>query len=113
RVPGPAPSYRAEIEPRQTGVYVAILQAPRATPAEQRRKINVYDLNLERFETAARPRPLRTLDAQTGGVFCEAADPDRLAPPRLEYLWDRGALLGLMLTGAGVEWLLRRATGML
>jgi hypothetical protein len=33
-------------------------------------------------------------------------------PPTLEYIWDRGAVLTLLLVWMGIEWITRRALGL-
>ena len=48
------------------------------------------------------PTPIRWKDEWTQHV-----------PPQLDYVWDQGAILVLLLGWIGWEWLLRRFSGLL
>ena len=125
RLPGRDPRFGATLDPNGVGVHLVTLTAPGMIPARLQRKFNVYDLNVERLETSANPMPLRMLAEHSGGEFFEAHQAaefvDRLhrqrasmlVPPQLEYIWDEGWVMFLLLLWAGSEWLLRRKAGML
>jgi hypothetical protein len=123
-LPGAFPRYRATLTPTATGVHEVRLSAPGMNPAEVSRKFNVYDINLERLHTAVNPTPLRILAEHSGGRFLGTDEMSELLsylerhlaslemPPTLEYIWDRGAILTLLLVWMGIEWITRRALGL-
>jgi hypothetical protein len=123
-LPGAFPRYRATLTPDATGVHEVRLSAPGMSPAELSRKFNVYDINLERLHTAVNPTPLRILAEHSGGRFLGTDQMSELLsylerhlaslqmPPTLEYIWDRGAILTLLLVWMGIEWITRRALGL-
>jgi len=94
-------------------------------PLRQSQRFNVYDTNVERLMTAADPMTLRILAEHSGGRFYEAEQAADLVnqlrlfrmsqqvPPQLEYVWDQGAIMVLLLLWGGSEWLLRRLSGLL
>ena len=94
-------------------------------PPRQSQRFNVYDTNVERLMTMADPMALRMLAEHSGGRFYEADQAGDLVnqlrlfhlsqrvPPQLEYIWDNGALMVVLLVWAGSEWLLRRFSGLL
>ena len=124
-VPGRDPRFRAKLNPEQVGVHTVTLETPGLNPATQQKKFNVYHLNIERLETSANPMPLRVLAEHSGGAFFEpdgaAAFLDTLSrqrasmlvPPQLEYVWDSGILMFLLLLWCGSEWVLRRVADLL
>ncbi len=123
-LPGAFPRYRATLTPEATGIHEVRLAAPGMNPSELARKFSVYDVNLERLHTAVNPTPLRILAEHTGGRFLGTDEMSELlsyldrhlaslqTPPRLEYLWDRGVILTLLLMWMGIEWITRRAAGL-
>ncbi len=125
RLPGKTPRFRETLQPTQTGVHELTLHTPGSSPQTQQRRFNVYDVNVERLETSARPAPLQVLSEHSGGTFLSWDRPDdlldllrrrRLAtsvPPEAKYLWDQMALMVLLLAWMGCEWIFRRLAGML
>lgn len=123
-LPGSSPRFQATLEPDQVGVHHVTLTAPGMTPAEIRKSFSVYDVNLERLQTAANAMPLRILAEHSGGAFYQAEYVDDLqdqlrrhrqsllSPPRLEYIWDQGVIMTLLLVWMGLEWIFRRLTGL-
>lgn len=124
-LPGRQPRFRATLRPGELGIHTVTLRAPGMVPAEQQRKFNVYELNLERLHTSANPAALRALSAGSGGRFFEPHEAAEFyetlrrhrasfdVPPQPAYIWDRGIVLVLLLAWAGGEWLLRRTVGMI
>ncbi len=121
-----APQHRqATVMPTKGGVWRVVLEAPPLTPAIQETRFNVYDLNIERLRTDARPQVLRDLAEQTGGIAFSADRPVDLAheltrqqaarrvPPKPIYAWDKGAFLAMLLVWMGLEWVGRRQAGWL
>ena len=117
--------YRAEFETQQQGIHVVTLEAPGFEPVTQQRKLNVYDIDMERLEASANPQVMRLLAEQSGGQTINPDHPEQLIdllhqkrmafqyPPETVYVWDRGAFLFLLVAWAGMEWILRRLTGLL
>jgi hypothetical protein len=125
QVPGRLPRFRATLSPESTGVHQFQLVTPSLSPSAQAQKLNVYDVNLERLETSARPDWLGELSAASGGRSFAATDaPDELLrtirhqqlarqiPAEPQYLWDRAGTLVILLMWIGSEWLLRRLAGL-
>jgi len=124
RLPGAFPRYRATVQPESTGIHAVNLRAPGMNPQEAHRNFNVYDVNLERLQTAVNPLPLQMLAEHSGGVFLEDGTADSLLehlerhlasmemPPRLEYIWDSGWVLTVLLMWMGLEWIVRRTAGL-
>jgi hypothetical protein len=119
------PRFRATLKPDKAGVYEVSVEAPGMQPLRQSQRFNVYDTNVERLMTAADPMTLRMLAEHSGGRFYEADQAADLVnqlrlfrmsqqvPPQLEYVWDQGAIMVLLLIWGGSEWLLRRLSGLL
>lgn len=124
-LPGRNIRYRATIEPSVVGVHEINLHAPGLVPQRLDRKFNVYDLNVERLQTSAKPMPLRVLAEHSGGQYFEADQYEELpkilrrhrasmlVPPRLEYIWDKWFVMFLMLAWTGTEWIGRRVVDLL
>lgn len=124
RLPGPSPRYRAKFTPESSGVYTVAAETPGMTPPRLEGRFNVYDVNMERLQTASNPLALKMLSDLSGGSVIEGASMDELAnqlqkhrramlaPPRVEYVWDRASIMFLLLGWIGAEWLLRRAAGL-
>lgn len=124
RRPGREPRFQASLAPPATGIYRVVLKAPGLTPSEQEQRFSVYDVNEERLNTLVNPMPLKVLAEHTGGAFFEIDQVDAfldrirrhrqslVAPPRADYLWDDWRLMAILLTWAGVEWLMRRNMGL-
>ena len=123
-LPGRFPRFRANLEPEIVGLHRVELTAPGMEPAQLEQSISVYDVSLERLQTAANPLPLRMLAEHSGGVFFEAEEAgdlfdqlrrhrlSMLSPPKMEYIWDHGAVMTLLLVWIGIEWIVRRLTGL-
>lgn len=123
-LPGQSPRYRATLSPTETGVHRVRVQAPGMSPAVLEKRLNVYEVNLERLQTSANYLALQILAEHSGGAMFEAGDLSALGPalsrhrqslvipPQREYLWDRGWIMTLLLVWAGAEWLFRRAVGL-
>ena len=112
--------------PRQTGVYCALLETSGMNPARQEKRFSVFDVNFERLQTAANPEAMRLLAEQSGGLFFKADAsagglPEALAKhqesrgvlPQVNFLWDKGPILVVLLVWMGAEWLGRRRAGLL
>ena len=124
-IPSREPRFRATLKPETTGVYQVSVETPGMQPVRQEKRFNVYDTNVERLMTAADPMTLRMLAEHSGGRFYEAEQAADLVnqlrlfrlsqhvPPQLEYIWDQGAIMVLLLVWGGCEWLLRRVAGLL
>lgn len=124
RLPGGSPRFRATLAPEAAGIHRVALTAPGMSPSEIARNFSVYDVNLERLQTAANAMPLRILAEHSGGAFYQAEFVDDLhdqlrrhqqsllTPPTLEYLWDQGVIMTLLLVWMGLEWIFRRLTGL-
>lgn len=124
RVPGQSPRFRATIAPRQVGVHRVELTAPELSASKQQKNFNVYEMNLERLETSARPGFLKTLAERSGGQIIPPDRPEqllgalrrqlvsRMIPPEPEYIWDHWLIMLGLLTWCGGEWLLRRMAGL-
>jgi hypothetical protein len=124
-IPSREPRFRATLKPVNAGVYEVSVEAPGMLPLHQSQRFNVYDTNVERLMTMADPMTLRILAEHSGGRFYEADQAGDLVnqlrlfhlsqrvPPQLEYIWDNGALMVVLLIWGGSEWLLRRFSGLL
>jgi hypothetical protein len=125
RVPGRAPRFRTTVVPEVLGIHEFQLLSQAAAPDRPTVKLNVFDLNLERLETSARPARLMALSQGCGGRFLDVNSPDeflkvmqrhqlsRQIPAEPQYVWDKPAILTALLTWIGCEWLLRRLAGLL
>ena len=121
-----ASTLRFHFKPAREGVYRLI-----ASPPDQpgvialETRLSASDLDAERLYASADPAALRVLAESSGGAVIDPRKPaDFLAamerhaatmnasgPPR--YLWDRGWLLVLLTGILGMEWIARRAGGLL
>lgn len=116
---------QSTLHPTATGVYRVVVESAQLTGGSIEAKFNCYDIDLERLHTSANPGALRTLSEISGGRHLDPNDPDALvdllttrreasvSPPKPYYLWDRAWVMVVLLTWAGVEWLVRRAGGIL
>jgi len=114
------------------GIYTVRVQPKPGTPAAAadeaepiQQRFSVYDIDLERLESAAAPGPMRRVAQQTGGEVLSPYQPDELGrvlerylammviPPRPSYIWDKGFFLFFLLLLAGFEWIARKLGGML
>ncbi len=123
-LPGQSPRYRATLSPPATGVYRVTAHTPGMTPAQLEKRLNVYEVNLERLQTSANYLALQMLAEHSGGALFEAENlgslgetlqrhrQSMLIPPQREYLWDRAWIMTLLLIWAGAEWLFRRMVGL-
>lgn len=117
--------FRAQLDPQGVGVFQLALHTPDAEPVKIERKFSVYDINLERLNASANLLPLKILADHTGGEFLDVKSTADLSerlhrqrasmvvPPKLEYIWDQGFVMVLILMWAGTEWLIRRLVGLL
>jgi hypothetical protein len=124
-IPSREPRFRATLKPEQVGIHEISVETPGMQPPRQVQRFNVYDTNVERLMTTADPMTLRMLAEHSGGHFYEADQASDLVnqlrlfrlsqqvPPQLEYIWDHGAIMVLLLVWGGCEWLLRRLSGLL
>lgn len=110
--------------PRTAGTWAVRLDTAGSNPSSITRQFGVYDVNVERLRSEARPRVLRELAESTGGYFFHVEDGVELAtlldrrhragttPPSPRYAWDRLAILLLLLGWMGLEWIGRRLSGL-
>jgi hypothetical protein len=124
KLPGPSPRFRATWTPETAGVHRVVAETPGMTPPELDVRFNVYDVNVERLHTSANPLALEMLADVSGGALLKTDELDDLparlarhrdamqAPPRLEYIWDKAAVMVFLLGWLGAEWLLRRMAGL-
>ncbi len=124
-VPGVTTRRRAELHPDMPGVYTVTAHAPDAPGQSMRAQFNCYHIDIERMHTSANRSALRTLSETSGGRCLNADDPDEFfklldkqqqamqTPPKPVYAWNHGWIMSLILSWAGVEWILRRAGGLL
>lgn len=122
-IPGAPLRRQADFTPSKAGVWRVVLNAKPLSPTTQERRFNVYDAEVERLRTDARPGVLHELSQKTGGVSFNAANPLDLAselyrqeqaqrvPPRPHDAWDRGIFLATLLGWMGIEWIGRRRAG--
>lgn len=116
---------QATFKPQVVGVHTVTLDASPLTPARHQKKFSVFHEDIERLESSADPDAMRALATETGGLFFTADQsgelPAQLArllaaqmtPNQPEYAWNRGYVLALLLLWMGVEWLARRAAGLI
>lgn len=117
--------FRAQIQPERAGVFQVALNVPESAGNNLERRFSVYDVNLEMLQASANLLPLKILAEHTGGKYFDAKNAGDLAnelhrqratmvvPPKLEYIWDNGIVMVLLLIWAGTEWLIRRLVGLL
>ena len=122
----PGSTMRFTFAPDRVGVYRVVAADPgdpEAEPVEAR--VNAVDLDTERLRASADPMALRGLAAGSGGRLLDPRQPEAVlaalddhvaamtttGPPR--YLWDRAWLLVLLGGLLGVEWIVRKAGGLL
>ncbi len=110
---------------KDIGVYTATLESPQSTPARIEKKFSLYDANLEKLYTSAKPDEMRVLAELSDGLFLQQdstgdlpAELARLrarqaAPRAATFVWDTWMLLVGLLGWAGAEWILRRRAGLL
>ncbi|MBS3735381.1 MAG: hypothetical protein KGY99_10740 [Phycisphaerae bacterium] len=122
---GRADRHQGTLTTTQAGVHTLVLDAPQCTPSRIRRRFSVYDVSVERLHAAANPEALRRLATDSGGQVFLPNQADRFAAelgglfsrehlrsgPR--YIWDRWAVLVVLLVWAGAEWILRKKAGLL
>lgn len=118
-------------QPEKSGIYTVrakhkdAASAPDGQPGLIEARFSVYDIDLERLESAAAPGPMRALSERTGGEALNPYEPEALGsvlqrylammtlPPQPSYIWDQGFFLFLLLFIAGFEWIARKLGGML
>ena len=117
-------------QPDKPGVYTVRAKptgqsTDPSTPNMLQARFSVYDIDLERLESAAMPGPMRMLAERTGGEALNPYEPEALGqvlqrylammslPPQPTYIWDKGIFLFLLLFIAGFEWIARKLGGML
>lgn len=123
-LPGQGMRARATIKPQKPGLYELRLDAPQLTPKRIVARFNVYDLDVERLNIAADPTAMAYLSHVSTGVVLDPQEPEqlldmlrrerasRVEPGRAEYAWDHGWLMTLVLCWMGLEWLIRRRSGL-
>jgi hypothetical protein len=122
----------AVLNPTEAGVYRVLVRGGKSGDDRGEEsgdvieaRFNCYDIDIERLHTSANRGALRTLSELSGGRCLGPDDPDALmrllrrereagkSPAEFYYLWDRGWVMAALLFWAGLEWLVRRAGGML
>lgn len=116
---------RVVLHPDQPGIYRVTANTTQAPDEAIVTRFNCYNIDIERLHNSANRAALRVLAESSGGRCLSPEEPDELAkilsrqreaaasPPRPYYLWDRGWMLTLVLGWAGLEWIIRRAGGLL
>ncbi len=124
-VAGSTTRQRTVLHPKSPGVYRVLAQSPGLPNQTVEARFNCYHVDIERMHTSANRGALRTLSESSGGRCLNPDEPDTLpkvldrqreamlSPPKPDYLWDRGWVMSLILIWAGVEWIVRRAGGLL
>ncbi len=124
-VPGAPLRLRATYEPTVSGVHRVDVDAAPLQPAKLTGRFSVSDIDVERLDASARPDQMRALAEATGGLALDASQAGSLAddlqrlrasqrvPSRADYIWDQWWVLAGVLLWAGVEWIMRRAAGLL
>ncbi len=124
-VTGSTTRLRAVLNPKTPGVYRVVVETALNPGNPIETKFHCYDLDLERLHTTANRGALRALSEASGGRCLNPYEPDELfkvlrqqreaavTPPKPYYIWDKGWVMVTLLLWAGVEWLIRRAGGML
>ena len=124
-VPGAPLRLRATYEPNVSGVFRVDVDAAPLQPANLTSRFSVSDIDVERLDASARPNEMRALAEATGGLALDAAEAGSFAddlqrlrasqrtPRRAVYIWDQWWVLAGVLIWAGVEWIMRRAGGLL
>lgn len=110
---------------KKTGIYTAVLECPQLRPPKIERKFSIYNVDLERLRTSAKPEAMRVLAEQSGGLFLQPDQahklPEQMAklralrvvPQRPDFIWDKALFLVVLLLWAGGEWLARKRAGLL
>ena len=116
---------QATVTPGKPGVWRVVMESSPLTPSTIEKRFSVYDVDLERLRTEAKPALLRELAERTGGMYFTADQPvdlprqlerqlaARVVPPKPVYAWDKGVVLALLLAWMGLEWVGRRQAGWL
>ena len=125
QVAGVATRLQGTFTAERAGVHNVLLDCPQFTPKRIEKKFSIYHVDFETLQTSARPKAMRTLAEQSGGLFLAHDEAENLpeelaqlralreAPHRPRYVWDKGLLLLVVLLWAGAEWLIRRKAGLL
>jgi len=116
--------FTATLRPMSSGVHVLQLNVPGYEPQTIESRFAVYDQSEETLNPSARPSALKQLTDATGGAclavderervfeFVERLRASRQSEGRLDYVFDRGWLLGVILGLLAVEWFVRRRNGL-
>ncbi|HEY1068865.1 MAG TPA: hypothetical protein VGE52_22280, partial [Pirellulales bacterium] len=117
RTSGRDPRWRATIQPTETGVYNVEAAVPGLTTEMLVKRVQVYDLNVERLDVSADPARLALLAEQSGGKLYGPGEFDQflndlrreraasIAPARPEFIWDRWEVMTILLFWLGFEWI--------
>jgi len=122
--------FSALLEPKERGVWRVELtdagETPRIDPLTPiTSRLAVVERSRERLDPAARPRVLRQLAEATGGECWPVDDPDALlrhieqlriareTDVSARYDFNRGWAIAVIVLALGLEWMLRRRSGLL
>lgn len=124
RVENSSMRWTCQFEPKIKGVYmVRAAGSPTDQPLEE--KFQVYDVDIERLQSAANPLAMYQLAELSGGKTLDPDQPQELmrslnrrktmmaVPPQPKFIWDQGWILILILGVAGLEWITRKKGGLL
>lgn len=124
-VAGSTTRQRAVFHPQSPGRYQVFAESSVLPDQIVRARFNCYQVDIERMHTSANRGALRTLSESSGGRCLNPDEPDSLpkilsrhreavfSPLTPDYIWDKGWLMSLILTWAGIEWIVRRVGGLL
>ena len=116
---------QGEFTPQITGVHEVILECDDLNPASLKKRLNVFDVDMEKLQTSANPEAMRLLAEQSVGKSLSPQEPDRLLdelaklramrrlPRRPIYIWPKALILIVLLAWAGTEWIIRKRCGLL
>ena len=123
-VPGKLGAFSAEVAPEQVGHYEVSLTSPANQNAKATAAYTVESLALEKQKPELDEPALRKIAGAGGGKYYEPNElaawmkslPDNGLTIKSETeteIWDKWPLLILFLTPLGLEWFLRKRTGLL
>lgn len=118
-------AFTASAGPFAPGSYEVVLESNLGRPQQIAMTLDVVGASTENRILSADPDLMRALAETSDGQVVDASDVGRLGEvvarwqaareqeERRETLWDRWALLGVVLAVLGTEWFLRRREGLL